>query len=805
MRQLAWILGVPLLLSCGRSGPPEPAVRLIDGFSGAVIEDAVEPREIEQTVLRFDGESTVEDPKEPAETLGWEKTYQVADLAIRDGRLTGKTAGDLSVLTLTLPEDLGGGDLVHAFEIRLQSDAELKLHLYPSRRKPTLEHPEDWKDQKGWRYTTTVPASDEPETFKLTSATSSPPPSLARTSHVSVVLEDAEGAVFEIESLRFVTRRERLAGISSGIGFQGLSDVYLETLVSRAPETVLFEVDVPPRPWLELHLGTIDDGAIRFRVAVRQGDSETPLLTKTLTTPRRWEPASLDLSRFAGRRVTLAFHLEAERRGQIGFWGAPALRARGVRGQAEEPSPARIALGAGRAQEAPRGVIFLLVDTLRRDRLSFYGHDRETAPNLARLAAAGTVFEKPLAQGSWTKVSVPSILTSLYPTSHGLVVSKDRLPASATTLAEVFRAAGYATFATSSVGFTGQLSNLHQGLEVLHERASLGELEHSRSKTARAYVDRLLPWLEDHREVPFFVFLHVFDPHDPYEPYAPYDTLFSTAEENAAQDERSEKVEKVMEEMKGLTHLPTRAHLERAEIAPEVFVGHELDWYDASIRAMDVEVGRLLEALESLGLRDDVLIVFASDHGEEFLEHGRHFHCTSTYGELVNVPLVLHWPGVVPAARVADVVQMIDLMPTVLDLARLPAPDGVQGQSLLPLLSEGGPAWRPRPAFTERRRTPDEPIRDPEVDSFAVVTGGWKLVQNTDRPEGYPEYELYDFARDPLDQHDVAAEHPQVVARLAALIADWQEAALAAQLTPDSEADVDPAQLEQLRALGYLN
>jgi len=90
---------------------------------------------------------------------------------------------------------------------------------------------------------------------------------------------------------------------------------------------------------------------------------------------------------------------------------------------------------------------------------------------------------------------------------------------------EVFNAAGYATMSTSSVQFTGRLTNLHQGVEVLHERASVSDLGHSSAKTARTFVDRLAPWLDHHRDTPFFVFLHVFDPHSPFEPYRPYDLL----------------------------------------------------------------------------------------------------------------------------------------------------------------------------------------------------------------------------------------------------------------------------------------
>ena len=135
------------------------------------------------------------------------------------------------------------------------------------------------------------------------------------------------------------------------------------------------------------------------------------------------------------------------------------------------------------------------------------------------------MFKDAIAQGAWTKVSVPSMLSSTYPTSNGIYEMYHKLPASADTMAEAFRAAGYATWAGSGNGFSGRSTNLHQGVEVLHENGSLQVPEgQSRSKSARVLVDRLLPWLESHHDVPFFVYLHPIDPHSPYEPYRPYDT-----------------------------------------------------------------------------------------------------------------------------------------------------------------------------------------------------------------------------------------------------------------------------------------
>jgi arylsulfatase A-like enzyme len=452
-------------------------------------------------------------------------------------------------------------------------------------------------------------------------------------------------------------------------------------------------------------------------------------------------------------------------------------------------------------------VILIVADTLRPDHLDAWGYGRPTAPTLASLAAEGTRFSDNISQGSWTKVAVPSLLTSLYASTHGIYDIPHKIPASVTTMAEVFREAGYATFHTSSVTFSGKNSNLHQGVEVLHERESLDDLGDYRSKTSRSYVDRLLPWLEDHSEQPFFVFLHVFDPHSPFRPQEPHDRRWLDDEALNQHEEDLEKVEEVVEVFH---HLPSAEQLDDAEVDAETFVTAEKAWYDGSILAMDYEIARLLERLEELGLRDDTLIAFVADHGEEFLEHGNHWHGHSAYGELVNVPMFVTWRGVVPEGLVIDrTTQSIDLMPTVLELARLPVPDEAQGASLLPLLaSPEEPAalgWNERAVFTERKNPPFE-ATDGTADSFAILADGWKLIWNEVVRDDRPEIELFDHRNDPLDLVNLADRHPDVVADLRHQLEQWRNMAEAARVEQDRDgADVSPEELAQLRALGYAN
>jgi arylsulfatase A-like enzyme len=225
---------------------------------------------------------------------------------------------------------------------------------------------------------------------------------------------------------------------------------------------------------------------------------------------------------------------------------------------------------------------------------------------------------------------------------------------------------------------------------------------------------------------------------------------------------------------------------------------------------MDYEIARLLERLEELDLRDDTLIAFVADHGEEFLEHGNHWHGHSAYGELVNVPMFVTWRGVVPEGLVVDrTTQSIDLMPTILELARLPVPEEAQGTSLLPLLaSPGAPSalgWNERAVFTERKNPPFE-ATEGTADSFAILADGWKLIWNEVVRDERPEIELFDHRNDPLDLVNLADKHPEVVADLRLQLEEWREMTETAKVQHDGDnSDVSPEELAQLRALGYAN
>lgn len=794
---VALVLAGTIAPACGREAPRPASVRLADAFDAKQVEgtSTQSATPIRRTEWRFDAAPPSPAPAAFPATRGFEGGPGVSALAVRDGLLVGRTTTDFPVLHVerTGPDN---ADQLHAIEVRLRASAGANLSI-ASRPAPTIDLAQELAiaQRIPWIVNTPIVAGEAMTTYTITPPA---PVSGSRIRHLLIRPTDAAGAEFAIESVRLVFRREHLAEVPSGVSWQGLRDVFRETIVTRSPEIARFQVQMPSRPVLDLSVGSPADEPVTFRIGVRRGTADTPVLTRTVTTPHRWERVVVDLAAFAGETVTLSLDAGASTPGTIAFWGAPAVRQ-------------RVDKAAGAAP--PQTVILMQLDTLRPDHLDAYGYARPTAPTLKRLAEEGALFRHAITQTGWTKAATPSIMASLYPSTHGVHKFADRLPASATTIAEVYRAAGYATVSFASAVFTGQFTNLHQGFEELHEAESTaGRAGPRGSKTAREYVDRLGDWLEDHRDVPSFVYLHVFDPHSPYEPNRPFDTTWADPKGRERYLRQLEDLKKVVPDaFLAARGMATRDELVKGGMDPAAFLQYSKDWYDGSIRGMDVEIGRLVDRLRELGLDQRAVVAFYADHGEEFHDHGRMWHGQSVYGEMIRVPLIFWAPGRIPRGLdLQEPVQLVDVMPTLLELSGLAPPKDVQGQSLRPLLvaSGGGvkaAGWERRPLVAEKQPmgTGDHPG---DSESYAIIDGGWKLIHNVARPPEKPEFELFDFLKDPLDQKDVAAQQPDVVARLSKAVGAWRQVAAAARLKPDSEATkgMSREQLEHLRSLGYV-
>ena len=809
-----------LLCSCGGSGQAI-AIRLVDHFNQKMVKNV--PTQVtrpEPAGLWEFGETPERPPEESSATLGWKAGAGVSSLRTEDGRLQGRTTTSFPIVYVERKEGLDTSDLLHAVEIRMRASKGANLSAESQGSgdlnvKRILERAQGLSEP--WNLNAPLIAGENIETYVLT------PPRNTRLSSVHKLLirpSDEESAEFEIESVKIVSRREHLSRIPSGVGWQGLGEIYREALVSRSPESIQIDLDLPRDPWLDLHVGTVEDAPVTFEVKIAATGSEPAagelLLQRTVTTPDRWEEASLDLSAHAGRSVTLSLDLHAENAGALGFWGGPAIRDRAAASPAATERPQVEAMPGA---PAPQGVILVVADTLRKDHLNFHGYERETAPFLARLGSEGAIFRDNVAQATWTKVSVPSILTGMYPLAHRVADMRDRLPAAAVTLAEAYREAGYATVSYSSVTFSGKFTNLHQGFEELHERNSI---EESGSKTARTYVDRLTDWLEARKDGPFFVFLHVFDPHSPFEPRRPYNGRWADPAQRDAHDKNVETVKEFIKHPSDRNRvMPMLDELQASGVDRDEFMAYNKGWYDGSILGMDVEMARLFEKLRQLGLAEKTLIAFTADHGEGFHEHGYMWHGQHVYGELTDVPLMFYGPAFVPAGLGFDeTTRSIDIAPTLLELSHLPLPATIQGQSLVPLMAaaqdlpEGSSlreaaaanGWEPQPAIAQKAETKQSGGPRPyDTESYAIVSDGWKLVHHSKPTEGAAEYELFHHAEDPLDLKDVSEANPDKVKMLASLLERERTKVMEGALAEDGSSDnLSDEELQRLRSLGYI-
>ena len=398
-------------------------------------------------------------------------------------------------------------------------------------------------------------------------------------------------------------------------------------------------------------------------------------------------------------------------------------------------------------------IVLLLVDTLRSDLLEPYGFQQETSPELARWAEQGVLFERVLAQSSWTKVSMASLLTSLWPRSHGVRLSTDGLGEGALTLAEVLGAAGYATYAVQTNGWLEQSFGFQQGFEQYSFSRGNDAKRRMPGASLWAHADRVLEEavarmdeLDSGR--PFFLYLHFMDVHEYAAP--PELRTFGT-------DQRG--------------------------------------FYLASIRWTDDAIRRVREHLERRGLLDDTVLMVASDHGEAFGENQAHGHAFNVNSPVLRVPLILRLPFAIEPRRVPTQVRNVDIAPTLLEIAGVPVPDAFEGESLLPLLRDGA-ELADRPNFAS---LPAHIMKTGRL-QVAVNDGSWTLVRELD--EQGREY-LYDQAIDPREDANIIDLEPEVAARMREML-DAHQAVEARAGTSQQDVRIDPAIAERLRAVGYL-
>jgi arylsulfatase A-like enzyme len=436
---------------------------------------------------------------------------------------------------------------------------------------------------------------------------------------------------------------------------------------------------------------------------------------------------------------------------------------------------ALVAVACGRELPAPRNVLVVLVDTLRADHLSLYGYGRPTSPHLDRRGRRATVFEQARSQAPCTFPSVNSILTSRYPIEFlGRGKGEHGIPAETPTWAEILAAHGFSTGAVSA-SFVVRDGRSAERPEGLFGRGFDRFDESCERRPADCVNARALAMLDELRP-PFFLYLHYMEPHDPYGPPASFARRWSTGY-------RSE-----LDFVNG----GGMWRLKHALFGPEPAVPvrardfeHLRDLYDEEVAYFDEELERLMGALESRALLDETLVVLLADHGEHLqFEHHQLQHCQSVWEEAIRTPLVVWRPGEREGRRIADPVQNVDALPTVLDLLGVAHERGAfRGRSLRRLLDGGRLPERPGFAHHDRWLTAFDRRHKLIVD---LETG---------------ERRLFDLAADPGEHYDLSASRPDALERLSEALRAW---AAAEGLSAEELRRRGDAAKATLRALGYL-
>ncbi len=402
-------------------------------------------------------------------------------------------------------------------------------------------------------------------------------------------------------------------------------------------------------------------------------------------------------------------------------------------------------------------VILLVEDALRADRMGIYGYARPTSPEIDLLCRRAVVFEECLAQAPWTIPSMGTILTSLYPTAHGMVAADKGLSPRLDTLAEAFSAGGYFTGAIQANPNLTPESGIAQGF---NEYLMLG-MKKPTARDPRRYVragtvnTRISEWLDRNGSRPFFLYAHYMDTHMPYVPPARFDK----------------------------------------------FGRDPSGRYSGELAYFSNEFAKLFAHLETKGLLDNTIVVLTADHGEQFWEHGAARHGNCLHGEEIHVPLIAWLPGWQTALRVKRRVRSIDIAPTLLDLAGLPRLSDAEGRSLAAAIS--GAPLAAAPVFGELLT-----FKPPGQYLVSLTSDHYRFILSNPSSDWMMRYELYDLDTDKGEYINLAGRRQG----LAVAMKREVEAYIAAQKKLHSELipeefvfPLSKERRKMLQAIGYLS
>jgi arylsulfatase A-like enzyme len=427
-----------------------------------------------------------------------------------------------------------------------------------------------------------------------------------------------------------------------------------------------------------------------------------------------------------------------------------------------------------------------LVDTLRADRLAAYNpRSRVKTPAFDQFAKEGTLFVNAQSPENWTKPSVASVLTGLYPTTHGAKQSESRLPDAVSMISEVFKQQGVKTATFLANGYVSDKFGFGQGWDFY-----TNYIRENKSTTAENVFKEAGNWIETHKDERFFVYIQTIDPHVPYDPPANFLAMYDPEPYTGIISPRK-----------------TADQLEQAKRNPPTLTFNDRDrqhleaLQDGEITFHDEHFGHFVERLKKLGVYDQVLFVVTADHGEEFHDHGSYGHGHSVYQELLHVPLMFRRPGVIPGGkRIEETVGTVDVTPTVLASAGIAVPDVMEGRNRMPHMLGQLPAV-PAVAFSDF------------LDDRRVIRAGrYKLILSGINAT------FFDLQADPGEKDELSAQGHTIARRYCRILLgqflgarnlrDWLSAdqpKAATQRFKQEASEIDEKTRKELKALGYAN
>jgi choline-sulfatase len=554
------------------------------------------------------------------------------------------------------------------------------------------------------------------------------------------------------------------ASVSSRVAPLAIGGRTLRALLAPTSRTYAFHLQPPPGAELVFDFGSLTDALFTVRAHL---DGKPPQqLFQDRAIPGRWREAVVDLGPFANEAVRLELETEGD---TSSGWGDPEVML--PRKEIADPAPP--------AATRPRGVILLVMDTARADVFSpFNVHSRVRTPAFDQLAKSSTVFLNAYTNENWTKPSVASILSGLYPSTHGAKREPDVLSKDVKLLPEVLRRRGFATAAFIANGYCSDKFGFKRGWDAYRNY-----IRENRPSEAEHVFSDALAWVDANRSRRFFLYIQTIDPHVTYG--APPEHIRTYHPEP----------------YRGPLG-PSLDGFEQAAISQgkKAVTEADLRWvralYDAEISYHDQQLGRFLKVLSASKMLDQTLVIITNDHGEEIADHGRHGHGHTLYQELIRSPLLIRYPPLFSAGPVNPIVESVDLLPTVAEALGMPPQPGLDGVSLIPILG-GRPPSLPTYGLTE--------FLD---DQRALMVGRWKLLAGAG---GWRK--LFDLKSDPQERIDIAQRAP-VARRLCeqhlaealatpAKAARFRDVRTSTRRFQAAKVKHDPELRRQLEALGY--